>query len=297
MNRDELIIACFCLIDDILPSVLEGKRLRERGFAPRLSDSEVVTMEIVGTYLGYNQDKALFEYFQFHWHHFFPGLLEVDRSTFVRQAANLWAVKERIWCLICDTLLSYDPSTAIIDSFPLPVCQFARAPRCSRFQGEAGFGKDHTIRQTFYGFRVHARLAWPGVITHLYLAPANLHEGEPAYDELTAGTRGLLLADRNYWLPDLKAHLRQLGIVLLTPFRTAKHAPPHSWSPVLGRVRYRIETVFGQLVDRCGAKRVWARDLWHLRNRLVRMVLMHTIAVLFNIQDGNEPLQLAQLVA
>jgi hypothetical protein len=297
MNRDELIIACFCMIDDVLPAGVEGKRLRQHGFAPKLSDSEVITMEIVGTYLGYNQDKALFEYFLLHWNHFFPALLEVDRTTFVRQAANLWAVKERMWCLIRDSLLSYDPSTATIDSFPWPVCQFARAPRCSRFKGEAGFGKDHTIRQTFYGFRVHARVAWPGVITHLYLAPANLHEGEPAYDDLTADTVGLLLGDRNYWLPDLKASLRQRGIVLLTPFRTAKHAPPHSWSPVLGRVRYRIETVFGQLVDRCGAKRVWARDLWHLHNRLLRKVLVHTIAVLFNIQEGNEPLQLAQLAA
>jgi len=297
MNRDELIIACFCLIDDSLPKVLKSQRLRERGVAPRLSDSEVITMELAGTYLGYSQDKVLFEYFQVHWNHFFPGLLAVDRSTFVRQAANLWAIKERLWCLIRETLLSYDPSTAIIDSFSLPVCQFARAPRCSRFRGEANFGKDHSIRQTFYGFRIHARVAWPGVITHVYLAAASLHEGEPASDDLTAGTHGLLLGDRNDWVPDLKAHLRQRSFVLLTPFRTAKHAPPHSWSPVLGRVRYRIETVFGQLVDRCGVKRVWVRDLWHLRNRLLRMVLMHTITVLFNIQYEYEPLQLAQLVA
>ncbi len=49
MNRDELIIACFCLIDDVLPTVLEGKRLRQHGFAPNLKDSEVITREIVGT--------------------------------------------------------------------------------------------------------------------------------------------------------------------------------------------------------------------------------------------------------
>src|SRR6266566_8962301 len=48
-----------------------------------------------------------------------PGPKEiplVDRTTFLRQAANLWAVKERIWCLIRDSLLPYDPRTAIIDS-------------------------------------------------------------------------------------------------------------------------------------------------------------------------------------
>jgi len=192
--------------------------------------------------------------------------------------------------------LPYDPTVAIVDSFPLPVCQFARASRCRRFRGEASYGKDTLSRQTFYGFRLHARLWWPGVLTQIELTPANIHEGEVALD-LIPGTAGLLLGDRNYWLPRLKATLRQTGITLLTPFRTAKHAPPGSWSPVLGRVRYRIDTVFGQLVDRCQAKRVWARDGWHLCNRLLRMVLMYTLAVLFNLELGQPPLQLARLVA
>ena len=62
-------------------------------------------------------------------------------------------------------------------------------------------------------------------------------------------------------------------------------------------MRYRIDTVFGQLVDRCAVKRVWARDRWHLCSRLLRKVLMHTLAVLLNMELGNPPLQLAQVVA
>ena len=134
------------------------------------------------------------------------------------------------------------------------------------------------------------------MITQMYLAPANVHEGEIVWD-LTAGTSGLLLGDRNYWLPTLQAALRKAGVVLQAPFRKASSQPAKSWSPVLGRVRYRIDTVFGQLTDRCGAKRVWARDLWHLRNRLLRMAPMHTICVLFNLQDQAPPLQLDRLVA
>ncbi len=296
MSLDELIIAWFCLIDDLLPSVTGGTRLRQRGPLPKLTDSEVLTMEVVGAYLGLSQDKALFTYFRYHWATFFPALAHLHRTSFVRQAANLWAVKERLWERVRDQLLPYDPTVAIVDSFPIPVCQFARASRCRRFRGEADYGKDHTTRQTFYGFRLHVRLCWPGVITQMVLAPANIHEGEVVPD-LAAGTSGLLLGDRNYWLPTLKALLRRRGICLLTPFRSAKHAPPHSWSAVLGRVRYWIDTVFGQLVERCQAKRVWARDLWHQRNRLLRMVLMHTLAVLFNLHDQAPPLQLERLVA
>ncbi|MGZ3630517.1 MAG: transposase, partial [Ktedonobacteraceae bacterium] len=160
----------------------------------------------------------------------------------------------------------------------------------------ASFGCDHTCRQTFYGFRLHLRLCWPGVIPQMDLAPANVQEGEVVWD-LTAGTSGLLLGDRNYWLPTLQAALRKVGVVLQAPFRKASSQPAKRWSPVLGRVRYRIDTVFGQLTDRCGVTRVWARDLWHLRNRLLRMVLMHTVCVLFNLQVQAPPLPLDRLVA
>jgi hypothetical protein len=64
MNLDDFILTCFCLIDELAPSVTKGKRLRERGPMPTLSDSEVVTMEVVGTYLGLAQDKALFDDFR-----------------------------------------------------------------------------------------------------------------------------------------------------------------------------------------------------------------------------------------
>ncbi len=55
----------------------------------------------------------------------------------------------------------HDPAFAICDSMPLPACLFARAYRCSRFKGEAAFGKDILLKQTFYGFRMHVRVS-PG---------------------------------------------------------------------------------------------------------------------------------------
>ena len=77
MNLDDFIITCFCLVDEMLPSVTAGQRLRARGPMPKLSDSEVMTMEIVGMYLGKSQDKELFEYFCQHWSHFFPKNLHI----------------------------------------------------------------------------------------------------------------------------------------------------------------------------------------------------------------------------
>jgi hypothetical protein len=295
MDLDDFIITVFCLVDEAIPAVLNGQRLRQRGPKPVLADSEVVTMEVVGEYLGLEQDSNLFAYFCRHYVHFFPALRTLHRTTFVRQAANLWRLKERLWQHVLDQI-PHDPAFAIVDSLPLPVCQFARAYRCRRFRGEAAFGKDTLVRQTFYGLRLHVRLEWPGVIVRCCLAPANVHELK-AVPALAEQTVGIVVGDRNYWSPATTAEWRQLGVALLAPYRSAKRDPHPRWSAVLSRVRYRIDTVFSQLVDRCAVKRVWARDLWHLSNRVLRKVLMHTLAVLLNVNLGNPPLHLAQLVA
>jgi hypothetical protein len=209
----------------------------------------------------------------------------------------LWAIKERLWMSLRDELIHHDALVGIIDSMPVPVCRFARAPWCVRFRGQASYGKDHADRQTFYGFRLHLRLGWPGVITHVFLAPANEADGEIA-PILLEGIQGLVLGDRNYWLPDVQASLRKKGIVLQAPFRKAHspHAAAYQ-SSILGRVRYLSDAVFGQLTDRCQIKRVWARDLWHLRNRILRALLMHTLCVWFNQHDQAPCLQLDRLVA
>jgi hypothetical protein len=89
MNLDDFIITCFYVIDEMVPTVTKGKRLRARGPMPKLADSEVVTIEMVGTYLGLSQDQEVFDYFRRHYAHFFPAMAQVDRSTFVRQAANV----------------------------------------------------------------------------------------------------------------------------------------------------------------------------------------------------------------
>ncbi len=94
MDLDTLIVTVFCRLDDLLSEVCARGRLRQRGQMPQLCDAEVLTVEVIGEYLGFAQDKQLFDYFRRHYSHFFPALAQVHRTTFVRQAANLWRVKE-----------------------------------------------------------------------------------------------------------------------------------------------------------------------------------------------------------
>jgi hypothetical protein len=167
--------------------------------------------------------------------------------------------------------------------------------RCRRFKGEAAFGKDTLLRQTFYGFRVHVRVCWPGVITRISVAPANAHELS-VLPEIVEGTSGLIIGDRNYHSPKTRQELAGIGVELLAPYCSKKRDPTPKKSAFLSRLRYRIDTVFSQLTERYSVKKVWARDLWHLASRVLRKVLSHTMAFLLNHQLGNPPLQLSKLL-
>jgi hypothetical protein len=290
---DSLIIAVFCLVDDTLRQAgLE--RLRKRGPSPRLADAEVLTIEVVGEYLGLDRETELFAYFRRHYSHFFPALGRVHRTTLTRQAATLWRVKERVWQRLLPGA-GCDPRWALADSFPLAVCRFGRAPRCRRFRGEAGYGQDHAAKATIYGFRLHARVCWPGVVTRLSVAPAGVAD-LTVLEELTDETTGVCLADRAYWQPELARWLRGRGVEMLVPFKKRASDPAPERSRVMTRIRYRIETVFSQLCERLSIKRVWARDLWHLSSRLLRKLLAHTVMVVLNRGLGNAPLRLVELL-
>src|SRR5262245_28962719 len=164
MDRITFLISIFCLIDDWLMH----RRVRQRGPQPILYDSEVITIEVVGAFLGIATDEAIFTFFRQYYPEYFPRLRSVDRTTFARQAANLWGVKQRLWQYLL-TVVAHDPALSIVDSCPIPACQFARAPRCRRLREYAAYGKDELVRQTYYGLRLHLRVCWPGVITSFNL--------------------------------------------------------------------------------------------------------------------------------
>jgi hypothetical protein len=52
----------------------------------------------------------------------------------------------------------------------------------------------------------------------------------------------------------------------------------------------------GQLVGRYDAKKMWARDRWHLTSRWLRKVLSHTMAVHLCQRAGLSPLRFSDLL-
>jgi hypothetical protein len=150
MDVETFITAVFCLADDFVRDLRRAGRLRRRGPAPVLADSEVLAIEAAGEFLGLDTDQALHAYFRRHFGHLFPGLRTVHRTTLARQAANLWLVKRP-----CGGTLRRQPST--MERSPSSTacpCRSAALPALSVAEASAGWPPSDATRsahQTYYG--------------------------------------------------------------------------------------------------------------------------------------------------
>jgi Transposase DDE domain len=293
MPPQDLLLLVFCLVDDELQA-LNLPRLRARGpQQTQLADSEVITIELVGEFWGLDRDRALFRHFRMYHRAEFPALTRVHRTTFARQAANLWRVKQLIQQRLAGRLAAGDP-VWLVDSLPVHACQFARATFCSRFAGVADYGYDHLLKRTFYGFRLHLRCSRDGVLLGYQLAPARASD-RAVLPELPLPCGSIGIGDRGYWDPALRRWLAEAGIDFRCPYQHKSKDPDPKGSSRLSAVRYRLETVNGQLAERYGVKRTWARDLWHLCHRLIRKILSHTVMIWVAVSRGIAPLTFDRL--
>jgi hypothetical protein len=302
VDLSTFIVSVFCLADDWL----RQRKLRSRGPAPKLSDSEVITMEVVGEFLGMDTDKAIYDYFRRHYAEWFPAMTKVHRTTFARQSANLWKAKEGLWQHLLKS--EFTPGCyahnslelCIIDSLPMPVCHRARSHRCKIVSEMADYGRDTIGGGFFYGVRAHLLVGWPGVIVGASLAPASVHDLSVAREDLVRWMRrGWVLADRNYFSQALCQELERSGgprLVAQYRYKKSEKEKGLRWPLWLVRKRRRIETVFSQLAGRFGMKKVWARDAWHLASRFMRKILSHTIAVLTCRSLGIGALRFSELL-
>ncbi|MBU2708802.1 IS982 family transposase [Zooshikella marina] len=296
MSVEEFIIAVYCWVDDTFSDLLKGQRLRERGFNPSLSDPEVITMELIGEFFGMDEDTHIWRYFREHWCHYFPGI--GSRSQFSKQAANLWAIKQQLQKQVTLALGTVADPLHIVDAFPLPVSHFKRAKNCSRFKEEADYGYCASKGETYYGFKGHLIIDFHGAISGFVLTPASGSEREATRELTEPVTNGILLGDKGYLGTEFKADLLELkALQLETPVRGNMIDPlPKYWRSLLNRLRRRVETTIGQLVERFNIQRTKGRTLWSLTNRITRKLLSHSLCVLFNRIQGNTPLQLAKLI-
>lgn len=296
MDRDEFIIAVFLVVCEQYTVIEQRYGLRRGGFAPAMSDEEVIAVEICGEYFRIECDKDIFAYFHAHYRHFFPNLN--DRSLFARQAAKLCHVKSLIQKHLTAVSGEMNDHVQSIETLPLPVCVLTRAKRDRCFPGEADFGYCAAKDMNYYGFKLGLRVSGTGMITRYPLLPARPHDIQ-RIETLLEEFEGIAPADKGF-IDDFRQSIllkRHRILVVTPPRKNMKATPPEPLLKFCKRIRRRIETVGSQLTGRFKVDHIRVHDIWHFQHRLIRKVLANTVCVFINLTFNRPPLDPDGMVA
>ena len=277
MAAELKLIAIYLAVSDACRDIVGNGRLRRRGFAPALTDAEVITMEIFAEMQGHHSDSAIWRYFDAHWRHFFPAL--PTRSVFAKHCANLSMLKQ----MVQRVLYPAAADIHLTDGFPISVCMNCRVSRRKIFKSEdeVSWGFCASKQQHYFGFHGHVVTNLRDEIVAFALTPANVDERLVVRNWFGLIT-GLLIGDKGFISKDLDEECDDHAIDLQTPLKRNMPDPrPREAVNRLMRVRRRIETTIGQLAEFYGAEKPGARDLFHMVGRLARKILAYNMSLSF----------------
>ena len=138
-NLTDLFTIIFTIVDDIYNDIIPISIRNRRNIKDsKLCDSEIITISIVGELLTIDSENAFFSLLSREYSKLFPKL--GDRTRFNRTKRNLHSVINEIREYISLYIQSYSNNIRVIDSMPIPVCEFGRAHFSKCFKGEASYG-------------------------------------------------------------------------------------------------------------------------------------------------------------
>jgi hypothetical protein len=229
----------FCFVDDYLLAHPQLANWRQSHNAkPRFTDSEVITIALMQSFLGVPTLKQAFQLIRHNYRDAFPQI-----CTYKQWLARLHRLSELIGHLVEAAGFSdgFRPCLYLIDSKPIPVCKPIRhwSVRLLREDG-AYFGK--TAKGWFFGFKLHTFFHIDGQIVGAILTPGNYADREAALDLGLLVDGGIVLGDRAYGgEPSRELLAREADLLMLT----RKQAPEKK--ALLSSIRQRVETYLGKL--------------------------------------------------
>ena len=275
---------------------------RRPGRNPDSPDADILTVAWLLEYIGEDSENSGYRRIKAELKTVFPSLPE--RSRFNRRRRNLSPASE----VIRRALTNYLPKTDvfIVDSFPIPVCDFKRAKASkSDFKWADGTGTYATYGHcatkslgTFFGFRGTLITTASGVPVDFGITSADRDDRDilPALAE--RGEYPMILGDKGYISKHLQAELMATEDTVLLPTlrRNQKRQYPQRFRKLQVRMRRRIETTIGQLTDQFHISRVRALKHWGLLTRMSNKLGSCVLGAFVNQCLGRPLMKLKDLV-
>lgn len=246
---------------------------------PRLSDKELVCVNLTSEYMGIDSERDLFRRL--------PDCLsgKIERSVYNRRRRKLFPFIEQIRQAASEALNGFE-DVYIVDSMPLEVCKLSRSARSKICRQDiySSPNKGYCASQNanYYGYKLHAVCSASGVFKSLDISPASVHDINYLKDIRHQMADCTVLGDRGYlsaqWQLDLFTHC---NIRLDTPMRNNQAGyKPQPY--IFRKTRKRIETLFSQLCDQFMIRRNYAKTFEGFKTRILSKVTALTVVQYIN---------------
>ena len=268
----------------------------------RCPDSDILTLAWLGELVGKDSERAWYNVVKSNLGDLFVYLPE--RSRFNRRRRNLCVASEKLR----KALVAFLPQAEvfIVDSFPMPLCDFKRAHGSqSPLKGADATGTQATYGHAatkglghFLGFRGHLMTTCYGLPVDFAIANADIDDREALPLLCERGRYPVVLADKGYTSEALKIDVFENYNVRLyaTYRRNQKTQYSRSFQRWHRRIRLRIETTLSQLKEQFQIQRIRARSHCGFRTRLSNKCAAFTLGVFFNAALGRSLMSLRDLV-
>lgn len=283
-DLDTLATALYVATDDLLKS--HPGRVPERpavGFAPQISDAELVTLSVLQALLGFASEARWLRHARSHLTGLFPYL--PGQSGYNKRLRSLVPTTGWLITTIARDTTVWTDDVWLADSTPVECGRSRETARRSELAGFAEYGYCASHSRYFWGLRLHLLCTIGGLPVGFTLTGAKADERAALLDifagdvELADRTGQTLIADKNYFGAEFEATLPKLGVTLLRPARKGETDRPGAryFKPLRQIIESINDTLKGQLnLEAHGGKtiagvtaRVWQRLLaltaviWH----------------------------------
>lgn len=279
----DFVTVAFVIIDDIYQEITPTHIKERRNINDAiLTDSEIITISIVGELLTIDSENAWFNFVKKNLLDLFPKMCH--RTRFNRTKRNLYSIIDEIRKSIGSFLGYRSEPIRIVDSIPIPVCKFGRAHFNKTFKVDAAYGRCASKKETYYGFKLHALTTLDGFITDFVLTPANIDDREAVWDLVESYKSKSIIGDKGYinkyLSPDLKSE-KSIDLIFMKR-NNSKNQYNKSFRQLIFKARRRIETTFSQLAEQLNINKVLAKSLWGLMTRIRTKILAHNLCYFIN---------------
>ena len=294
----DLFTIIFVLVDDVYNEIIPSNIKNRRNISEsKLSDSEIISISIVGEAITIDSEKAWFFFVKKNFKDLFPNI--GDRTRFNRTKRNLFMVIKEIQKYFSNLPMFLNDDIRIIDSMPIPVCKFARSYFSKSFNDISSYGYCASKKETYFGLKLHALITTSGFITDFFLTSANVDDRVAVYELIEEKQLIKIIADKGYVDETLKEQLKKEKDILLISLKrkNSKNPLEKQLRNTLSKTRRRVETSFSQLAEQFNINKVLAKSKWGLMLRITLKILAHNILfIINNILKNNKVAQIKQLV-